>query len=188
MPPLSSASGYTPGSSYTNTSGADFGPADYARALLQREATMPMPAQRRPVPMGVRGPSYAAPPEVPVITRGPMAKTHLQRARETDELMQMQARQQPAPMRGLTGFNMIGSASGMDVVDPSQMNAYQRAAYLPSGSSFVPTGITAASSLSAERNPEPWDPYAGRRLEGPGVSLGPGADFARAQMANAARR
>jgi hypothetical protein len=185
MPPLSGSSGYGPGTSYTNTGGADFGPADYARALLMREATMPVARPAAAAPVGLR----MAPMAMDEGRQGRDSGYDLQdenfkRAKQRDALLQMQARQNPAPTRLVSGPQIIPGT----VMDPNAMNAYQREAYLPSGSSFQPTGITAASALTPERNPEPWDPYAGRRLEGPGVALGPGADFARRQLAAAAGR
>jgi len=107
-------------------------------------------------------------------------------AQQRDALLQMQARQNPPPMRGLTGFNMIGSAGGMDVMDTNAMNAYQRAAYLPNNSPFAPPQITGGSPADIPQT-QPWDPYAGRRYEGGGAQ-GPGADYARAQQLAALNR
>lgn len=172
MPPLSSASGYTPGSSYTNTSGADFTPADYARALLMREATMPaaapVPVGRRMAPVGMG----ASMPEVPVITRpGRQAP----RAFETPWYSQQGA---ATRLTGVGAGMIPGLAVDQNLLPPDMRHQ---------SSNFVPTGITAASALTPERS-GPFDPYEGRRLEGPGVAMGPGADFARRQMANAAGR
>jgi hypothetical protein len=183
MPPLSGSSGYGSGTSYTNAS-ADYGPAAMAQALLAREgeflsrraAAAPPPMARAPMRM------ESAMPEVPIIKRPPPQKTQLERARERDELLQMQARQNPAPTRLVSGPQIIPGT----VMDPSAMNAYQRDAYLPKGSSFAPTSYVASRALADDR---PFDPYmhAGAQLEGHRAA-GPGADFARAQMVAAARR
>jgi hypothetical protein len=53
-------------------------------------------------------------------------------------LAQARAMSGPAPMRAMTGFNQIGSASGQDVLDPSAMSGAQRRAFLPNSSQSVP--------------------------------------------------
>lgn len=190
--PLSSTSGYNPGSSYTNTAGADYGPAAMAAALLSREgqyltqrAAAPVAAARPSVGFGGGGPAPAPVYQPQQQNRGEQESLPDRNFRsqvQRDQILQMQARQNPAPTRLVSGPQIIPGT----VMDPNAMNAYQRQAYLPNAASFTPTSYTASQALSADRGE--WDPYAGRRLEGPGVAMGPGADFARAQMAASARR
>lgn len=179
--PLSSQSGYGPGSSYTNAGGADFGPASMAAALLAREGqylgqrAAAAPVRRAPAPM-----RYAAqPPPAPVGagTTGSLGQAPQDAPVETPWYSYQGA---ATRLTGLSPQMIPGMAVDEKLLPPSMRH---------SSSSFVPTGITAASALSPERNPAPWDPYdAGRRLDGPGVALGPGADFARRQLAAAAGR
>lgn len=51
----------------------------------------------------------------------------MKQMRNRDELLQMQARQRPAPKRLVTGAQIIPG----EVMDDMAMNAYTRAAYLP---------------------------------------------------------
>jgi hypothetical protein len=76
-------------------------------------------------------------------TSNPMDR-QLQFDQRMAEMAKLRALTSPPPMKAVTGFNQIGSASGQDVLDPSQMNAFQRQAYLPSGSSDVTPGNTRA--------------------------------------------
>ena len=94
--------------------------------------------------------------------------------RDRDEIMQMQARQNPAPMRMVTG---AGITPGY-VMDTNAMNAYQRQAYLPQNSTraFTPAegaaaktgydeatdwnaGMGAARAGTQNTNLPPVDPY-----------------------------
>jgi len=61
---------------------------------------------------------------------------YMKMLRERDDIMQMQARQNGAPMRMVTG---AGITPGY-VMDTNAMNAYQRQAYLPSGSAMIAPG------------------------------------------------
>lgn len=68
----------------------------------------------------------------------------LEYAAKRDALLQMQARQNPAPMRMVTGPGIIPGY----VQDTNAMNAYQRQAYLPQGSS---ASYSPGSELGARR-------------------------------------
>jgi hypothetical protein len=58
------------------------------------------------------------------------------------EREKMNALLNPAPMKAVTGFNQIGSASGMDTLDTNSMNGMQRQIYMPSGSGFEAAGLS----------------------------------------------
>lgn len=97
---------------------------------------------------GAPGPSYAR----PTMDSAP-AKSPMDVARERDELLQMQARQQPAPMRMVTG---AGITPGY-VMDTNAMNAYQRQAYLPQGSSRAFTPMEGAAAKGAYDEETDWN-------------------------------
>lgn len=136
---------YYPGGQGTEVSGIGGGDAmNYLQALMQREAqaaSQPRMAASRN-PMGAsesRRP--ASPPEGAYWGRDPRTsiKTNMDHLRDRDEIMQMQAAQQPAPMRMVTG---PGVTPGY-VMDPNAMNAYQRELYLPKNSTreFTPDEV-----------------------------------------------
>lgn len=68
---------------------------------------------------------------------------------------QAQAMSGQAPMRGVTGFNQIGSAGGQDVMDVAAMTGAQRQAFLPGNSQGGEFGPGASSG--------PYDPYRDTR-------------------------
>jgi len=65
---------------------------------------------------------------------GRPAKSQLDMARERDEILRMQARQSPPPMR-MTTF--ASGANNFYTPDTNAMNAYQREAYLPGNSGQI---------------------------------------------------
>jgi hypothetical protein len=108
--------------------------ANFYRELLRRK-TMALQhpvdsfsADARPVA------SMAAAPSRDEMASGPSPiDKQLAYAQKEDQLLQMQARQNPAPMRMVTGAGIIPGY----VPDTNAMNAYQRQAYLPQGSTQV---------------------------------------------------
>jgi len=106
----------------------------------------------------------------------------LNRLRRQDEMAAINARLHPAPMKGVTGFNMIGNADGADVMDTQRMGFHQRQAYLPKESGIVspgtavPTGSIRPPSSAPIASPQ--DPFPN----------GTGTQFAAGQMANALER
>lgn len=132
MPDISTS--YGPGQSTTATMGSGAGsgfPAgldDLLLQVLRKRAAASAPA---PAPVMMRAPMPMQ--REPVMQQEPAAKSDLERAKERDELLQIQARQQPPPMRMVTG---PGITPGY-VMDVNAMNAYQRAAYLPSNSTVA---------------------------------------------------
>jgi hypothetical protein len=133
---------YDPGSTSTTTPGAP-GPggpseiADFYKELLRRKLL----AQGVPQPSyggGGGGPAVSPALAAPGRDEGfDLQDQNFKHMQQRDQLLQQQARQNPAPTRGVTGFNMIGSAGGADTLDPMSMNAYQKAVYMPQGSQQV---------------------------------------------------
>lgn len=67
---------------------------------------------------------------------------NMQRARDANEMAQIQAMTRPAP----TKMTYVGASPGFLELDPFAMNAYQRQAFLPQGANFYgPTGNEAAA-------------------------------------------
>lgn len=141
MPQLSTT--YQPGSVTTATEGAPVSGGDPQltsafHALIAAKLSNALKAAQRPAPAPM---ASAAPVRAMAMDRlgaggsggrdeafrasGP--EQLLQHLRQRDEIMQQQARQNPAPMRMMTG---PGITPGY-VMDTNAMNAYQRQAYLP---------------------------------------------------------
>lgn len=76
---------------------------------------------------------------------------------QRDALLQMQARQQGAPMKGLSGPGVIGSAGGMDTMDTGAMNAYQREAYLPKESQRIFSPAEVANAKAQHDDDSAWN-------------------------------
>ena len=93
-------------------------------------------------------------------------------------MQELQSATGPAPMRGVTGFNQIGSAGGQDVMDVNAMSGIQRRAFLPSNSQVSNGGFSANAPAA-----EPWDPYQGSRSREEGPDRG--VDYRRQQLAAA---
>lgn len=126
---------YQPGSVSTTTEGAPVGgnnnPAlgNILGALLANK----LAAARQPAPMMDAAPMRAM--AMDRLEEGrpgrdsgyDLQDENFKRAQQRDALLQMQARQNPAPMRMVTGPGIIPGY----VQDTNAMNAYQRQAYLP---------------------------------------------------------
>ena len=80
---------------------------------------------------------------------------HLQ---QRDQILQMQARQNPQPMRMVTGAGIIPGY----VPDTNAFNSYQRQAYLPNNAGQV-TAPSAPGSIQAPREPDLYSPRARER-------------------------
>lgn len=149
MPDMNYSSG--PGGYTLTTSGSPgVGGSGYAPGSNQDLIDFYKEMARRAVPRmggGGGGGAMAAPPEATVIRRGPPEKSQADRARERDELLQMQARQAPPPMR-MTTF--ASGANNYYTPDTNAMNAYQRQAYLPGSSALAPPGAADAGSLGGD--------------------------------------
>lgn len=134
---------YTPNSVTTRTDLAAPAPAGVPgglQELLDAVIRKKLAAANAPAPVATHAPSagpapMAQPQYKPLPSNmqpgggwsGGGAKSQLQMAQERDQILQMQARQNPAPMRMVTGPGIIPGY----VMDTNAMNAYQRAAYLP---------------------------------------------------------
>ena len=141
-PPIANPGPWTP----KPLAGLDELMAEWARRRALSAPTSPLRARSSlPIAPPVR---EAATPERPY---DPLASL-----RTEVEAAKMQALLNPPPMKAVTGFNQIGSAGGMDVMDPSVMSGIQRQMYLPQGSSFTspyaaPPVQTAAQYSAASR-------------------------------------
>lgn len=82
---------------------------------------------------------------------------NFRRAQQRDAILQMQARQNPAPLRMVTG---PGITPGY-VHDTNAFNAYQRQAYLPQNAGM----ITAPSAPGSVQSPRELDLYSPRARE-----------------------
>lgn len=164
--PLYSQSGYNPGQSYTNTSGVDGTPVDFARALLAREQNF---LQRRAV----------AQPEQPRMVRyiSGAPSGGGQYSRDDSSPMpqaQPQAKGRPVFVKTVGGFGITPGTI--------RLNQWEPGAAFAGYESDLGSGPAAASfsgALASRSMPEaPFDPYEGRRMSPGNVAEGDAADRA----------